>query len=302
MKNYQYIFYRLLVGGSNNSLSKIVVNDMSVSIFLFLRQIILVCFSLIKNPKEFFQLKSSLLNISKEDRLNSLKLGLSKGLGVLSFYIVLQMLPVSFVSIAEAAVSIIFSLLVAFFLLKERFKISHYFYIFLLLIGIILVSQIETEKVSLIAWIFIILNGLFIALDGYYNQKLTGKLKSNELLLIKNIAVIPVAIISFFIFPNQLMSLIEFIGYFTLVYTICFILSTFASYMSTYLVIRSVASIGSTKTLIISSAMPMVSVLIAIVVFKESFNLIQVLGFILVMVGLFGFNYLKLNKQKACRN
>lgn len=297
LKQYKFIFYRLLVGGSNNSLSKFVINEMSVSLFLFIRQTIILLFSFIKNPKEVFQFKNNIKNLTNKDKANSIMLGICKGLSVLSFYISLQLLPVSFVSIAESALSVIFSMLVAIFLLKEKFNINHYFYILLLLIGIFLTAQIDNLNISITAWIFLILNGLFIALDSYYNQKLTNKLKNNEILLVKNIAILPVAIISFFIFSNQWISLKEFISYFTLIYTICFFLSTFSSFLSTYLVIRSVESIGATKTIIISSTMPMVSVIIAIIAFKESFNIIQIIGFIFIMIGLFGFNRLKMKKK-----
>lgn len=289
---YQFIIYRLLLGGTNNVTSKFVLNELHFAWYLLLRNILASIF-IHGKPSKIKALKEYKL-LSSIHKKNLLLLSLWRSTALISFYIVLQALPVSFVSVMEAALSILFGVLVGYIFLKEKIRPILCLYIGMIIIGIILTCSVSLSiEIPMYCWIFFILNGLGIAFDSYYTQKLKNDVNMSLLMFAKTESILPIVLVIIIFMPIAHYSFVQLISYFTLSFTVFFLLSTLISIFANFFVIKSIQSIGSTKTIVIQSCMPVIAVVLSIIIYKDTFSLYQLIGLIFVVYGIIQFNLKK---------
>lgn len=288
-KKYSYVIFRSLLGGLNNTISKIVVTNLAMYHYLFLRYLGIFIISLLLNKHENTLKKDlKLLFTEKKLMLSVLSSSILSCIGMLLFYNALSSLPVSIVSVYENGIYMVFTVLLSFIFLKERKSPKIYLFILFIVVGLFLVVtkgniNILELDISALGLLFLTLNALVSSIETIITASNLKRLGILTLLIFKMGFSIIFSVI-LIIFSDEKTP--EFISAFTWYLALLLIYLIVSSFIIKYLQSKSIISIGSGTTSIFNSLTPLVSSFFGMIVFSEWFNVYQYIGMFIIMYSL----------------
>lgn len=278
MKKYSYILIRTMLGGVSNSVNRLVVNDLPMYPFLFLRYLGIAILSIFFNDTSFIKQDIQVLKHDKKARWQMGVTCLISMIGTVLFFTALKELPVSIVSIYENGIYAVLTVLLAVWILKEKLPKGALIYLTLCMIGLALIvtkGRLEILQISLIGILFLTLNALLSAINTTVEMYNLKNLSIFTITFLKSL-MSSLLMLMMLIFSEQ--SMADFFRLMTVWLGVFFAYSIINSFAIKYLQLKSMKVLNSSKTAVFQLITPVFSTIFAVIIFKEHLNVAQCLG------------------------
>lgn len=274
---YFLLILKTFLGGASNNISKYLIVHMPIYILLFLKTVVVFLFI---NPRGAL---AEFKMILTDRKLSLLFFGtaLLSTFASVVYYYGLSLVPISIVSTLTGSLGILNVAIVGYLFFGSRYTRGFVLYSLGLLPFVVLVlyqpSNTDTAVLSTIGVLSIVANTLLVAFETHLTKKQLGVVSISTYIAFKGI--VSTLTFGILIVYNDL-SLANVFKHMTLIVALVLIVSLLNGISITYLHAYTTKKLGATIITNFGSLVPVFSILIAYVVYKDNLMVSQWVGVI----------------------
>lgn len=279
---------RVLLGGFSNSIGRVVINQLPLYSFVFIRHLLITLLSLLLGNKNQ-NLTEDMKKIKKDKRLRvkvSISLLLS-GIGTMLFYNALKLLPVSIVSVFENGVYTLFTVVLSIIFLKETMKRMGYLYLMFCMGGLFLIiskGEWSLGETSLIGILLLTVNAFLSAVNTTITASYLKVVSAYTNTTLKSFVSAFFALVMVLVYKENILQVFPLM---TFALGIFILYSVVSGFLIKYLHSRSIQELNSSKTAIFTMMTPVISSILGMIIFQEWFNIHQYIGVLIVIASIY---------------